>query len=81
VQISHIKLGTVGVWRGGGRHRADRGRARGVDVTADAYPYNAWQSTIRARAEQAYDDPSSVEKAPTSAARRTLVVRHAAHPV
>ena len=21
-------------------------RTRGVDVTADAYPYNAWQSTI-----------------------------------
>jgi len=46
VHISHIKLGTVGVW---GRtaealrllHRA----ARENDVTADWYPYNFWAST------------------------------------
>ena len=48
VQISHIKLGTVGVWRRAAEAIAliVAARARGVDVTADAYPYNAWQSTI-----------------------------------
>src|SRR4029077_18218498 len=42
VEISHIKLGTVGVW-----HKAadvvkmiDDARRRGVDVTADCYPYD-----------------------------------------
>lgn len=49
VQISHIKLGTVGVW---GRARdvvamISRARKRGQDVTADCYPYDAWSSTIR----------------------------------
>jgi N-acyl-D-amino-acid deacylase len=49
VQISHIKLGTVGVW---GRARdvvslVTKARKRGQDVTADCYPYDAWSSTIR----------------------------------
>jgi len=49
VQISHIKLGTVGVW---GRARdavslITKARKRGQDVTADCYPYDAWSSTIR----------------------------------
>jgi N-acyl-D-amino-acid deacylase len=48
VQISHIKLGTVGVW---GKSRSvvalvERARRSGVDVTADCYPYDAWSSTI-----------------------------------
>ena len=41
-------MGTVNVW-----HKApdairmfDQARARGLDVTADVYPYNAWSSTI-----------------------------------
>src|SRR4051812_20998778 len=48
VQISHIKLGTVGVWHKAAEAIAliEAARKRGVDVTADAYPYNAWQSTI-----------------------------------
>ncbi|PWT96416.1 MAG: aminoacylase [Blastocatellia bacterium] len=48
-QISHIKLGTVGVW---GRSRdvvamIEKARKQGQDVTADCYPYDAWNSTIR----------------------------------
>jgi N-acyl-D-amino-acid deacylase len=48
VQISHIKLGTVAVWRKAADAIAliEAAKKRGVDVTADAYPYNAWQSTI-----------------------------------
>ena len=49
VQISHIKLGSVAVW---GRAKEavaliNKARARGEDVTADCYPYDAWSSTIR----------------------------------
>lgn len=49
VQISHIKLGTVAVW---GRARQavaliNKARRQGQDVTADCYPYDAWNSTIR----------------------------------
>ena len=85
VQISHIKLGTVGVW-----HKAadaialiDTARARGVDVTADAYPYNAWSSTITVLVpDKRYDYPPSVEKAlaDVGGAANVLIVRHAAHP-
>ncbi|KAG8526101.1 uncharacterized protein KY384_000094 [Bacidia gigantensis] len=47
-QISHIKLGSASVW---GQSKtvlqmmADA-RKRGLDVTADVYPYLYWQSTI-----------------------------------
>ena len=49
-QVSHIKLGSVAVW---GRAREAvaliaAARKRGQDVTADCYPYDAWNSTIRA---------------------------------
>ncbi len=48
VQISHIKLGTVGVW--GLAEKAveliNAARHNGVDITADCYPYDAWSSTI-----------------------------------
>ncbi|MGH9908165.1 MAG: N-acyl-D-amino-acid deacylase family protein, partial [Pyrinomonadaceae bacterium] len=49
VQISHIKLGTVAVWGKANQVVAliNRARARGQDVTADCYPYDAWNSTIR----------------------------------
>ncbi|MEK6409366.1 MAG: D-aminoacylase [Acidobacteriota bacterium] len=48
VQISHIKLGTVGVW-GQAAQAVEliyAARHSGVDITADCYPYDAWQSTI-----------------------------------
>jgi N-acyl-D-amino-acid deacylase len=48
VQISHIKLGTAGVW--GQAEKAveliNAARHSGVDITADCYPYDAWSSTI-----------------------------------
>jgi len=85
VQISHIKLGTVAVW-----HKAADAialiadaRRRGVDVTADAYPYNAWSSTITVLVpDKRYDYPPSVDKAlaDVGGAANVLIVRHAAHP-
>lgn len=49
VQVSHMKLAMTSLW---GRsdellQKLDAARARGVDVTADVYPYTYWQSTMR----------------------------------
>lgn len=66
VQITHIKLGTVGVWGKAADVIAlvDAGRARGVDVTADAYPYLAWQSNLKVLVpNRHYTDPASVREA------------------
>jgi len=66
VHISHIKLGTVGVW---GRTQEvvaliDAARARRVDVTADAYPYTAWQSNLKVLVpNRQWTDPESVREA------------------
>jgi N-acyl-D-amino-acid deacylase len=48
VQISHIKLAMTSLW---GRapevlRKLDAARAEGVDVTADIYPYEYWQSNM-----------------------------------
>ena len=65
VQISHIKLGTVSVW---GRSREavaliNKARARGQDITADCYPYEAWSSTIRVLIPSGrHDDPADVAR-------------------
>jgi len=49
VQISHIKLGSVSVWGKASEVVAliEGARRRGLDITADCYPYDAWHSTIR----------------------------------
>ncbi|MDH4064091.1 MAG: amidohydrolase family protein, partial [Acidobacteriota bacterium] len=85
VQNTHMKLGTVGVW-----HRAedalrlfDQARARGLDVTADVYPYDAWSSTITVLIpSKRYDDPEAVAQglADVGGAANILITRHAAHP-
>ena len=85
VQISHIKLGTVGVWHQAASAIAliESAQKRGVDVTADEYPYNAWSSTITVLVpDKRYDYPPSVEKAlaDVGGAANVLVVRHMAHP-
>ena len=65
VQISHIKLGTVAVW---GRSKEavaliNKARARGQDITADCYPYDAWSSTIRVLIPSGrHDDPVDVAR-------------------
>lgn len=65
VQISHIKLGTVGVW---GKAQEvvsmiEAARRTGLDVTADCYPYDAWASTITVLVpSRKHDDPAIVKK-------------------
>ncbi len=65
VHITHIKLGTVAVW-GKAREAVaiiEAARARGVDVTADAYPYLAWQSTPRVLIpSKQYEDESAIRR-------------------
>lgn len=66
VQLTHLKLGTVDVW-----HKApevvalvDAARKRGVDVTADVYPYLAWSSNIKVLVpNKQWTDPASVKEA------------------
>jgi N-acyl-D-amino-acid deacylase len=85
VQITHIKLGTVGVW---GKAKevvaiVEAARARGVDVTADAYPYLAWQSTPRVLVpNKRYDDPASVQRGldDIGGAKNVQITRWAAYP-
>ncbi|HSE38832.1 MAG TPA: D-aminoacylase, partial [Blastocatellia bacterium] len=65
VQISHIKLGTVGVW--GQAQKAveliNAARHSGVDITADCYPYDAWSSTITVLVpSRRHEDPIAVKK-------------------
>ncbi|MGH6630994.1 MAG: N-acyl-D-amino-acid deacylase family protein, partial [Burkholderiales bacterium] len=48
VQLSHIKIGLVDAW--GQAHRfiakLDAARKQGIEVSADIYPYEYWQSTL-----------------------------------
>lgn len=85
VQISHIKLGTVAVW---GRSREvvaliDKARKRGQDITADCYPYDAWNSTIRVLIPSGrHDDPKDVAQglADVGGPANITVVSCRAHP-
>jgi N-acyl-D-amino-acid deacylase len=64
LQISHIKLATTGVWRKAKEAVAliEQARARGVDVTADCYPYEAWHSDLYTVVpNKQYADPKSVQ--------------------
>jgi N-acyl-D-aspartate/D-glutamate deacylase/CubicO group peptidase (beta-lactamase class C family) len=66
VQITHIKLGTVGVWGKASEVVAiiDAARKRGVDVTADIYPYLAWSSNLKVLVpNRQWTDPASVKEA------------------
>lgn len=48
VQISHFKLARRGLWGESPWFlaRLERARAQGIEVTADLYPYEAWQSGL-----------------------------------
>ena len=48
VKISHFKLAMKSQWGRAGQllDRLDSARADGVDITADLYPYEYWQSTM-----------------------------------
>ena len=85
VQISHIKLGTVGVWGRAGDvvNLINKARAGGLDVTADCYPYDAWSSTIRVLIPSGrHDDPVDVARglADVGGPANITIVSSRAHP-
>ena len=85
VQISHIKLGTVAVWGRSNEAVAliNKARARGQDVTADCYPYDAWSSTIRVLIPSGrHDDPVDVARglADVGGPANITIVSCQAHP-
>ena len=49
VQISHFKLGRRSLWGQASQilSKLDSAREEGVEITADIYPYEYWQSTMR----------------------------------
>lgn len=66
VQITHLKLGTVGVWGKAGEvvDTINAARKRGVDVTADVYPYLAWSSNLKVLVpDKQWTNPASVKEA------------------
>lgn len=66
VQITHIKLGTVGVWGKAPEAVAmiEDARRRGLDITADCYPYVAWHSNLKVLVpNKKWTDPASVREA------------------
>lgn len=84
-QISHIKLGSAPVWG-----RADEvlrlmraARRRGLDITADVYPYTYWQSTITVLIpHRNWDDRAAWEKglAEIGGAGNVLLTTYSADP-
>ncbi|MCI0634172.1 MAG: amidohydrolase family protein [Actinobacteria bacterium] len=85
LEISHIKLATVGVW--GQTKRTidlfDAARRNGLDATADCYPYEAWHSNLEVIVpNKQYDDPASVTEAirVLGGASRITVTSCRAHP-
>lgn len=85
VQISHIKLGTVEVWGKTDEVFAmiEEARAEGVDVAADAYPYNAWSSNILVLVpSREFDNPDAVRKGidDVGGPGTILITRSQAHP-
>jgi N-acyl-D-amino-acid deacylase len=66
VQITHLKLGTVGVWGKAAEvvDTINAARKRGVDVTADVYPYLAWSSNLKVLVpDKQWTNPASVKEA------------------
>lgn len=85
VQVSHVKLAMKSLW---GRADSliavlDRARASGVDITADIYPYQFWQSGLTVLfPERNYDDRKAAEFALDEVAPPDLITltRYDAQP-
>ncbi len=85
LDISHIKLATVGVWGKAKQAVAliDEARGKGQDVTADCYPYEAWHSNIEVLVpNKQYFDAKSVARAlaDVGGASQVTITACKAHP-
>ena len=66
VQISHFKLAMTPLWGKAPEiiDKLNAARAGGIDITADIYPYEYWQSTMMVLLpERDYTDRAAVEEA------------------
>ncbi len=84
VQISHIKMGNRKVWGKSAEAIAliEAAKKAGQDVTADAYPYTAWASTITVLVpSRKHEDRGEVEKglANVGGPDKVLITSHAAN--
>jgi len=84
-QISHIKLGSANVWGKAGEvvKMIEDANRRGLDITADVYPYTYWQSTITVIIPtRDYDDRAAWEKglAEIGGASHVLVTTYSPDP-
>lgn len=85
VQNTHIKLGTVGVWGKAGDvvQMYEAARRRGIDITADCYPYEAWHSNLRVLVpSKRWDDPADVARAlaDVDGAKNILIMEYRHNP-
>ena len=85
VQISHIKAGNAEVWGQASEvlERIATARVSGLDVTADQYPYTAWQSGLGiVVASRRFDDPDDVAAglADVGGGSRLQIVNYDADP-
>lgn len=84
VQISHIKMGNRNVWGKSAEAISliEAAQKAGQDVTADAYPYTAWASTITVLVpSRLHEDRGEIEKglANVGGADKVLITSHAAN--
>lgn len=84
LQISHLKAGNRNVWGKSIEAIAliEAEKKKGVDITADAYPYTAWGSTITVLVpSRKHEDRSEVEKGlfNVGGADKVLVTNCSAH--
>lgn len=85
VQISHLKIALRGRWGQSARllTQLEQARAEGINITADCYPYEHWQSTIRVLfPKRDYTNPTSAEFAVTQLfdPAQSVLIRFAANP-
>ena len=85
VQVSHIKIALRDQWGQAPRLLAqlEQARAAGIDVTADCYPYDFWNSTLRVLfPNRDYQNPSSAALAVNSLCdpEKSIVVSFAPDP-
>lgn len=84
VQISHIKMGNRNVWGKSAEAISliEAAQNAGQDVTADAYPYTAWASTITVLVpSRRHEDRKEIETglANVGGAEKVLITGHAAN--
>lgn len=85
VKLSHIKIANKDDWGNAGLiiQKLEQARKQGVDITADVYPYNFWNSTLRVLfPDKQFTNLTSAELAVNKLfdANQSVLVRFAPNP-